>query len=236
MAYLEDAYIGETAATSSVDERVSFIRKTYLHLFFAIAALIGIEAALFSTGAAKDVLVSMGGVAWIGVMVLFIGGGYLAQYLARNGSKPVQYVGLMLEVGIWAVMLLPILYVAEVKFPGKHLAEQAAILTLVVFGGLTATVFLTKKDFSFLGQGLTILSFVALGLVVLAACGLLNLGIWFSFAMVALSAGTILYSTSNLMYHYPTTAYVAAALELFGSVALLFFYVLRILMATASND
>jgi len=60
-----------------------------------------------------------------------------------------------------------------------------------------------------------------------------SLGVWFSGAMVILAGGYILYYTSNVMLHYRTDQYVAAALALFSSVALLFWYVLRIFMSSS---
>ncbi|MEL7005492.1 MAG: Bax inhibitor-1 family protein, partial [Bacteroidota bacterium] len=57
------------------------------------------------------------------------------------------------------------------------------------------------------------------------------LGLFFSVAMVALAAGSILYQTSNIIRHYDTKQHVAAALTLFASLMLLFWYVLRILIA-----
>ena len=76
-----------------------------------------------------------------------------------------------------------------------------------------------------------IAGFVAMGAIV---CGLLfgfTLGLFFSLAMVGLAGGYILYYTSQIMFHYRTDQHVAASLSLFASVALLFFYVLRILMS-----
>jgi FtsH-binding integral membrane protein len=50
--------------------------------------------------------------------------------------------------------------------------------------------------------------------------------------MVLVASGYILYHTSNVMHHYHTDQYVAASLALFASVALLFWYVLRLFMAS----
>jgi FtsH-binding integral membrane protein len=49
--------------------------------------------------------------------------------------------------------------------------------------------------------------------------------------MIALAGGSILYDTSNVLHHYPENKHVGAALELFASVALLFWYVLRLFMS-----
>src|SRR4030095_3857695 len=49
--------------------------------------------------------------------------------------------------------------------------------------------------------------------------------------MVARAGGSILYDTSNVLHHYPEDRYVGAALELFASVALMMWYVLRIFLS-----
>lgn len=54
--------------------------------------------------------------------------------------------------------------------------------------------------------------------------------------MVALACGFIIYDTSNIIHHYGTDQHVSAALQLFASVALLFWYVLRIFMSVSSDD
>ena len=53
--------------------------------------------------------------------------------------------------------------------------------------------------------------------------------------MVILAAGFIVYDTSNVMHHYRTDQHVAAALALFGSVALMFWYVLRLFLYSRSE-
>jgi FtsH-binding integral membrane protein len=47
--------------------------------------------------------------------------------------------------------------------------------------------------------------------------------------MVALAGASILYDTSNILLHYPEDRYVGASLQLFASVALMFWYVLRLM-------
>jgi FtsH-binding integral membrane protein len=54
---------------------------------------------------------------------------------------------------------------------------------------------------------------------------------WVCAAMVVLACGYIMYDTSNVIHHYRTNQHVAAALALFASVALLFWYVLQLLMS-----
>ena len=104
--------------------------------------------------------------------------------------------------------------------------------------GLTVIAFTTKKDFTFLNGFLKVAGIIALGLIVISivAPGSLNLGMWFSAAMVLFASLSILRDTSNIMYHYNTNQYVAASLGLFASVALLFYYLLSILISLASSD
>ena len=63
-----------------------------------------------------------------------------------------------------------------------------------------------------------------------------SLGLVFCAAMVALAAGFIIYDTSNIIHRYGTNEHVAASLALFASVALLFYYILRIFMAFGRDD
>jgi len=241
MSYSLDGYQGETVALAPVSERVAFIRRTYAHLTVAILALVGIEFALLSTGIGETILKSLFAQngAWIALMVLFIGGGYAAQSMARSTrSVGLQYAGLALYVMLQALILLPILWKASTFFPNQFLIPKAAVVTLMAFGGLTAAVFWSKKDFSFMGPMLGVLSFVALGVVICAVLfgfggGLLGIGL--SVAMIALAAGYIIYDTSNIMHQYGTNQHVAASLALFASVALMFFYVLRLFMATSRD-
>ena len=46
--------------------------------------------------------------------------------------------------------------------------------------------------------------------------------------MVIFAGAAILYQTSNILRHYRTDQHVAAALALFAAIALLFWYILRL--------
>jgi FtsH-binding integral membrane protein len=71
-------------------------------------------------------------------------------------------------------------------------------------------------------------SFAALGLIVASLLFGFTLGNLFSFAMVAFAGTAILYNTSSVLHRFNTNQHVAAALTLFASIALLFWYILRI--------
>lgn len=234
MNYEIDQAFGQPVAASPASARAAFIKRTYLHLAGAIAAFVGLEALLLMSGVGekiiRDVLFA-NRAAWLGVIVLFIVGGYGAQYLARSRqSIGVQYMGLAIYVLLEVIVFLPLLYVSMTpQFGGSpDLPFQAGIVTLAVFGGLTVAVFVSGKDFSFMGPILWTLSFLALGTIIASLIFGFSLGLLFCAAMVALAAGFIIYDTSNVMHHYSTNEHVAASLELFASVALLFWYILRI--------
>lgn len=169
------------------------------------------------------------------LLLAFMGVGYVARIWAHGSTAPaIQYLGLALYVVFEAIIFIPILYVAQIRSGtgGENLIAQAGIMTLFVFGGLTLSVFTTRKDFSFLGPILSIAGFLLLGLIVTALLFSFNLGLLFSFVMVAFASAFILYDTSNVLHHYHTDQHVGAALELFASLALLFYYILRIFIST----
>jgi hypothetical protein len=111
-----------------------------------------------------------------------------------------------------------------------------ALITGVLFLGLTVVAFTTRTDFSFLRGVLVIGGFVALGLIVASILFGFTLGLIFSVAMVGFASAAILYYTSNVLRYYRTDQYVAASVTLFASVALLFFYVLQILISLRSGE
>jgi FtsH-binding integral membrane protein len=231
-------------ARSGESARAAFIRRTYGHLAGAVLAFTALQFLFFSLGLPEKFLVGLGQspVILLILMGAFIGVGFLARAWAYSDvSQPLQYAGLALYVVFQAIFFMPILWFANTFFPNQHLIETAGLLTLCVFGGLTLAVFTTRKDFSFLGPILCVASFIILGVILAAILfppvnGLLGIG--FSFVMVALMSAYILYDTSNVIHHFRTHQHVAAALELFADVALLFYYILRILLyvAAASKD
>lgn len=222
-----------SVSNASIDARVSFIRKTYAHLTGAIAAFVGLEVLLFQSGAANVIAASLLGTSfgWLVVLALFMAVGWAANWFAHQStSSPLQYLGLGLYVVAEAVIFVPMLYMA-VHYSDPGVLPSAVVTTLVVFAGLTVAVFVTKKDFSFMRTALMIGGFAGIGLIIAAMLFGFSLGLWFAVGMAVLAAGYILYDTSNVLHHYHPSQHVAASLALFSSVALLFWYILRIFMS-----
>ena len=167
---------------------------------------------------------------WLLVLGGFIIVGWLASRTAHAAvSKPVQYAALGGFVAAEALIFVPLLVIAEMTATG--VIRSAALVTMLGFTGLTAVAFWTRKDFSFLGGLLRWGFIVALVLIVAGVLFGFQLGTFFSVAMIALAGAAILYDTSNILHHYPEDRYVAGALELFASVALMFWYVISLFLS-----
>jgi FtsH-binding integral membrane protein len=212
-----------TAAQVSLGERLGFIRKVYA-LFFA--------ATLFAVGGAwlglnsPPVLQFAFEHPWI--MFFMMMGGVIGAQAVRH-VPGVNLAALFGFTTLTGVMISPLLYVVSQNNPAS--IWQAGLLTVGIFGGLTAYVFISKKDFSFL-RGLMVT-----GLIVIILAGLLNILIVgssaFAFAISAatllLFAGFVLYDTSNIIRHYPTNEYVSGALALYLDAFNIFLSLLSLL-------
>jgi FtsH-binding integral membrane protein len=211
------------------NSRGRFISRTYNHLFTAIVAFTLLEVAIFKSGLAEPIAGAMLGTSWLLVLGGFVVVSWLARAVVhRTESKAAQYAALAGYVVAQAIIFVPLLFVANHYAPGT--ISSAAAITLAAFTGLTLIAFWTRKDFSFLRGILFWGGILALIAIAGGAIFGFQLGTFFSVAMVGLAGAAILYDTSNVIHHYPENRYVAASLELFASVALMFWYVLRILM------
>lgn len=212
------------------DARARFIARTYGHLTGAILAFTAVEVFLFQSGFAQDIARAMLSTSWLLILGGFVIVGWLASAAAhRARSLSVQYLALAAMVSAEAIIFVPLLYFANLYAPGT--ISSAATVTIIGFVGLTAVAVATGRDFSFLRS---ILVWVGVGALLLIVASLLfgfQLGTLFSVAMVVFAGGTILYNTSNVLRYYPEDRYVGASLELFASVALMFWYVLRLFMS-----
>ena len=217
--------------------RVEFIRSAYMHLAGAIVGFTLLSAILYATGFGQAALKLMGASKWIwlGFLGAFMVVGWFATHLADNAeSNQKQLLGLGVYVLAEALIFSPLFALAGLIAPGA--IGAAAFITLVLVGGLTYTAFTVKTDFSFLGSILKVAGIVALGAIVASLIFGFSLGIWFSAIMVIFAGGCVLYDTGQIIHHYPTDRPAGAALHLFASIALMLWYVLRILLSLASSD
>jgi FtsH-binding integral membrane protein len=229
MSNMEDYYPQATVSELDVDSRGTFVSRTYAHLFGAICAFTLIEILLFKSGLADQIAHALLGVSWLAVLGGFMIISWLASRITHLAqSKASQYAALSIYVVAQSIIFVPLLWIANNFAPGA--ITSAAVVTFLAFAALTAVVFITGKDFSFLRGLLFWGGIVAMVLIVAGVSFGFQLGTYFSVAMVGFAGAAILYDTSNVLHKYSEDRYVAAALELFASVALMLWYVLRLFM------
>lgn len=216
-------------AELTTEDRSNFIWRCYAHVVGAILAFAAVEVYLFQSGIAAAIAQPMLE-SWLLVLGAFMLAGWGASHVAhRVQSKQAQYAALGGFVVAEALIFAPLLYVAALTQPG--VIDSAAGVTLLGSVGLIAVAMITRKDFTFLRGLLVWGGILALVGIVSAILFGFALGTWFSVAMIGFAGAAVLYDTSNILHHYPQDKYVAASLELFASIALMFWYVLRLFMS-----
>jgi FtsH-binding integral membrane protein len=221
-------YLGPVSE-ASVEDRSNFIWKCYAHVVGAILVFAGIEGYLIQSGVANSIAVmsQSSPMLFLGAFVLVgWGGTHLAHKLE---SIQMQYAVFAVFIFIYAIVFSPLLLMATLYAPG--MIDTAAGITVLASAGLIATVMITRKDFSFLRGLLVWMGMLAIVGIFGSMIFGFHLGTWFSVAMIGFAGAAILYDTSNIMHHYPQDRYVAASMSLFASIAMMFFYILRLLMS-----
>ncbi len=224
-------YQGQPVSSLPAENRSAFIWRTYAHVVGAIVAFAAIEVYLFKSGIAESLAPTLAG-NWMLVLGAFIVAGWGATYVAmRVESMAAQYAALAGFVFAEALIFMPMLYIAQMSPGGSAMIESAATVTLMASGGLIAVAMITGRDFSFL-RGLLVWGGV-LAIVGIFASLLFGfqLGTWFSVAMIGFAGAAVLFDTSNILHHYPENKHVAASLSLFASIAMMFWYILRLFMS-----
>lgn len=233
----------DPVSRQSEDTRADFLLRVYAHIGVALAAFFAVEMVMFMSGFAETLYDLTFGSGQRFRWLLVIGGFAIVSSLATRAAHEVhdpakQYAGLFgLAIGE-AILFAPMLWLAkdyEVT-DGANTIATAGVVSLVGFAGLTVLGLVTRRDLSpmrrYIGWGMML----ALALIVGAVVFGFNLGLWFSVAMVGLAGASILTQTQAVMRSYPANAHVGAATQLFASMMLLFWYVLRIFLRFSSRD
>lgn len=226
-------------ADASVDVRFGFMKRTYGYLMAGIAAFVGLEIFLFSTGigyALAELIFSWGGLGWLAILGGFMILNWLATtYAFKAESDGARMLAYGATVVAQALIFTPMLAIAFSVPELQGTVGQAAAISTVGFVGLSGVAITSSKDFSFLGSILKWVGVVAIVLIVVSLVAGFNLGAWFSVAMIAFAGGAILWETQQILRHYPEGTELLAAIQLFASVMLLFWYVLRLVMSLSRN-
>jgi FtsH-binding integral membrane protein len=214
---------------TSIDSRALFITRTYTHVVGGILGFILVEMGLFESGLAGQVAQFMLGFNWFLILGAFMLVGWLATRTAQTSSSiGMQYFAYGAYVVAEALIFVPLLYIADAKAPGA--IDSATLITALGAGGLMFVAHRTRKDFSFLRAILMWGGVVAILAMIGGAVFGFQLGTWFSVAMIGFAGAAVLYDTSNIIHYYPEDRYVSAAMQLFASIALMFWYVLRLVV------
>jgi len=215
----------ETAARAGLGERVAFVRKVYALFFVAtLFAIVGVGLGLSFPPLLVFALQHPF------VMFFAMIGGVMAAQAVRH-VPGVNLAALFGFTTLTGVIISPLVALLMYQNPGSIVAS--GVMTVGIFGGLTAYVFVSKKDFSFM-RGM-----VTTGLIVVVLASLLNFfvvgsgafGFAIAVAVLLLFSGFVLYDTSNIIRRYPTNEYVAGALALYLDAFNIFLALLRILNA-----
>jgi hypothetical protein len=226
------APLGYPSVASLDDQaRADFVVKVYQHLGAALVAFVAFETLLINLGAARAIYDFVSGSStWL----LVLGGFMIVNWMATSAAHDVlnpsrQYLGLFGMAAAEAVIFAPFLhYIFEIQGDGTTTVVVAGIITALGFAGLTAVALTTSRDLSFIRPLLIWAGVSALLLIVAAVLFGFELGVVFTIAMIGLAGGAILYQTQTIIRQYPEWAYVGAAVSLFASVMMLFWYVLRL--------
>jgi FtsH-binding integral membrane protein len=215
-------------ASLAAEDRSAFIWKCYAHVVGAILAFAAVEVYLFESGIAERIALPMLNNWWM-VLGAFILAGWGASHVAhRVQSMQAQYAAFAAFIVVEALIFAPMLFIAAAMSP--DIIDSAAGVTIMGSVGLIAVAMITRKDFSFLRGLLVWGGILALVGIVASIIFGFQMGTWFSVAMIGFAGAAVLYDTSNIMHHYPADKYVAASMGLFASIALMFWYILRLFM------
>jgi FtsH-binding integral membrane protein len=208
-------YALNSAANATVEARMAFLRKVY--------SLLTLSLLTAAAGAYVGRLFVSPGL----MLVLFIAEIALIFFAMAVRRKPgLNLVALFAFTTVSGLTLGPVMLVYNAA-----VIQEALVLTVLIFGGLTFYVMASKKDFSFLG------GFLITGLIVVLVGSLLNAFFFQSPAGefiiaaggVLLFSGFILYDTSNILRHYDVEDYTSATLALYLDILNLFLFLLRLL-------
>lgn len=211
-------------------DRSQFINRTYGHLLAAIFMFAGIEFWVFQTPYAEQLAVFMLQKSWLAVLGAFIVVSWIATHVAHNvKSKGAQYAALFGFVIAEAIIFIPMFFIALAFDPA--IIQNAVMVTLGAFVVLSAVAMFSGRDFSFLRSFLMWGAVIALGTIAMGVLIGFHLGTYFSMAMIGFAGASILYDTQQILKSYPEDRYIAASLQLFASIALMLWYVLRFFLS-----
>lgn len=217
----------QSVAQASAEAQLDFIRKTYVFFLAGILCALVVGTMTLQIGSLQVLSQTLWNSSPLIVLALLLGGSFGAQAISR--VEGLNLIGLFGFTALIGFLFGPILAMYDRSAPG--IVSQAAVMSAVVFGSLTAYVFVTRKNFQFIG------GFLFVGMVSLIVGSVINMlwlknwdfSYWLAWGSLVISSGFVLYTTSNMLHEYRSNEYVSAALSLFISFFNIFMSILRIL-------
>jgi modulator of FtsH protease len=208
------------------EARLTYIRKVYA--YFGLGIVGGIAGALISMN--TSLVFFVGNSPIIGFLVL-IG---MSIFAAKSSTHPTRAVPTLVAFTfVSGVIFSPTFYaISHHYIPGTGVETiyDALFMTSLVFGALTAYVFITKKDFSYMGASLMIGLFLVIGVsVVNLFIQSSNMSIAVAAVTVVLFSGFILFDTSRILKNANTIPPTLGALNLYLDFLNLFMALLQLL-------
>jgi len=228
-ADLESDHVGQNVYDCRPEIKAAFIRKVYTILSMQLLLTVAGSATFMFVESAHDFALSSKGVFYT---ALFLPFGVLFALMCYKDKHPINMFLLAVFTACEAYTVGVVCAIYQEQGYGI-IVLQALLLTAAIFISLTTYVFVTKKDFSWMGGALS------MGLMCLLMWSLLNMlfpmtfgGFGhsiFAFLGAILFSGYILYDTSVIMHHMGPDDYIMAAVSLYLDIINLFLYLLEIL-------
>jgi modulator of FtsH protease len=214
------------AITLVGEARLAYIRKVYSYFALGIAAAIGGSLLAMNT----QLVFFAVDHPFIGI-IAFFGMVIFASASATNPTRALPtLLGFTFVSGIFISPTLYAIAHGYVHGADTGVIYDALFLTSLVFGSLTAYVFVTKKDFSYMGASLMIGLFMVIGIgLVKIFVQSTTMDLALSAIIVILFSGFILYDTSRILKNAHEIPPTLAALNLYLDFLNLFMAILRLL-------
>lgn len=235
---LDEAGYGTAApvvANASPVTRAAFLRKVYATLTAGVGVSLGTGIVLALQAAADPTHFVRTMLQGSGMWMLFLG--YLALSFMVGAVVRVRGVNILAYLFFTAFtgfFISPLLTYSILQAGGAlTIVWQALGLTVFAFGGLTAYVLISGKDFSFIKGFIWTGFWILLGFMVVGFfvdSWAYHMGI--TAAGLLVFVGFVLYDTSEIMHRYGPGDWVAGAFSLFIDFINMF---IRILMLLAGR-
>jgi len=217
--------------------KAAFIRKVYSILSVQLILTVCGAATFMFVDSARSFALSSTGVFYT---ALFLPFGLLFALMCYKDKHPTNMY-LLSAFTLCEAYTIGVVCARYYEAGYGMIVLQALLLTAAVFCSLTSYVFVTKKDFSWMGGALYA------GLMIMVMWGFINMifpvtfggfgHTIFALGGALLFSGYILYDTSLIMHHLGPDDYIMAAVNLYLDIINLFLYLLEILrMLQGGND